>query len=693
MTAVLIENPLLEPRFDIPFDRIKPEHVLPAVTQLVEKAQARLERIISLAGKRTFENTLLALSEMDRELEFALGLAGHLEGVVTTPELRAAWNSVVPLYSAFYADIALNAGLWTALKEYAATDEARALSGPRARLLEKTLEGFRREGADLEGQDKARMAWVASRLAELSTGFGQNVLDATKAVEWVFVDGDLRLSGLTQTALEAARQSASSKGLGGYRFTLQAPSFTAVMDYANHRGFRQEVWEAFYRKATGPEFDNRPLLAEILALRQEKAHLLGYSSYADLATEDRMAASGARVRGFLENMQSRIQPFFERENAELLEFYRSLAGQDTPELQPWDVAYYAEKLRQSRYDFDPEQTRPYFALEQVLSGLFEIVRRTFGVTVTGAVPSSVWHEEVKYYDIHNEAGLHIASFYTDWFPRDSKRGGAWMNRFIIADRAGERLESHPLQPHPFQPHLGLMCGNLTPPTGDKPALLTHREVETVFHEFGHLLHLALSSVELREQAGTQVARDWVELPSQLMENWCWERETLDLFARHYQTGEALPETLFAKMMAAQNFWAANGAMRQLSFGTLDIHLHSDYTLEQNGDPLEFSRQAMAPFYTTPLPPEFASVASFSHLFAGGYAAGYYSYKWSEMLEADAFGRFRREGLLSREVGRQYVDTILSKGNSDDQAQLFRDFMGRNPDPEALLERSGLVASS
>jgi len=688
MIAVLTENPLLEPRFDIPFDRIKPEHVLPAVTVLIAGAQARLERITKLEGERTFENTLLALSEMSRELEFALGLAGHLEGVVTTGELRAAWNSVVPLYSAFFAGIALNDGLWQALKEYAATVEAKALSGPRARLLTKTLEGFRREGADLQGEDKARMAWVASRLAELSTQFGQNVLDATKAVDWTFEQGDPRLSGLTQTALEAAQMSAAAKGQQGYRFTLQAPIYTAVMDYADDSSFRREMWLAYNRKATGsgkqgPEFDNRPLLLEILALRQEKAHLLGYSSYADLATEDRMAASGARVRGFLEDMQIRIQPFFERENAELLEFYRTLAGADAPELQPWDVAYYAEKLRQSRYAFDPEETRPYFALEQVLSGLFEIVRRTFGVTVTGAVPSSVWHEEVKFYDIHNEAGQHIASFYTDWFPRDSKRGGAWMNRFIVADRAGGQLE----------PHLGLMCGNLTPPAGDKPALLTHREVETVFHEFGHLLHLALSSVELREQAGTQVARDWVELPSQLMENWCWERETLDLFARHYQTGEVLPEKLFAKMMAAQNFWAANTAMRQLSFGTVDIRLHSDYRPEQSGDPLEFSRQVMAPFYTTPLPPEFASIASFSHLFSGGYAAGYYSYKWSEMLEADAFGRFRREGLLSREVGHQYVDTILSKGNSDDPAQLFRDFMGRDPDPEALLERSGLVSSS
>jgi len=688
MTAVLTQNPLLEPRFDIPFDRIKPEHILPALTQLIEVAQERLERIITLGGPRSFENTLLALSEMDRELEFALGLAGHLEGVVTTPELRAAWNSVVPLYSAFYAGIALNAGLWKSLKEYAATDEAKALSGPRARLLVKTLEGFRRQGADLEGQDKARMAWIASRLAELSTQFGQNVLDATKAVDWDFGEGDARLGGLTRTALEAARLSAQAKGQQGYRFTLQAPSYTAVMDYADDSSFRREMWLAYNHKATASEFDNRPLLIEILALRQEKAHLLGYSSYADLATEDRMAGSGARVRGFLEDMQIRIQPFFERENTELLEFYRSIVGKDAPELQPWDVAYYAEKLRQSRYEFDPEETRPYFALEQVLSGLFEIVRRTSGVTVTEAVPSSVWHPEVKFYDIYDEVGQHIASFYTDWFPRDSKRGGAWMNRFLVADRAGGRLE-----PHLLQPHLGLMCGNLTPPTGDKPALLTHREVETVFHEFGHLLHLALSSVELREQAGTQVARDWVELPSQLMENWCWERETLDLFARHYQTGEALPEELFVKMMAAQNFWAANTAMRQLSFGTVDIRLHSDYTLETDGDPLEFSRQVMAPFYTTPLPPEFASIASFGHLFSGGYAAGYYSYKWSEMLEADAFGRFRREGLLSREVGRQYVDTILSKGNSDDPAQLFRDFMGRDPDPEALLERSGLVASS
>lgn len=682
MTAVLTENPLLEPRFNIPFDQIKPEHIAPAVEQLIRLAQGRLEGIVRLNQVRTFENTVLALSELDSELEFALRIAGHLESVVTTPDLRAAWNSVVPLYSAFYASIALNAGLWNALKAYAATDEAKALTGPRARLLVKTLEQFRRDGADLQGADKVRIAEIASQLGELTTQFGQNVVDSTKAVEWLFAEGDARLSGLTQTALEAAQLSAQSKNLEGYRFTLQAPSYTAVMDYADHQGFRQEMWEAYNHKATEEGRDNRPLLTEILELRQEKAHLLGYAHFADLATEDRMAGNGARVQSFLEDMQSRIQPFFERENAELLEFYHALEGRDAPDLQPWDVAYYVEKLRQSRFEFDPEETRPYFSLERVLSGLFEIVQRTFGVTVQQAPAPSVWHEEVQFYRITTESGQHIASFYTDWFPRDSKRSGAWMNAFLSGDRSRGKLE----------PHLGLMCGNMTPPTDGKPALLTHREVETVFHEFGHLLHLALSSVELRAQAGTHVARDWVELPSQLMENWCWERETLDLLARHYQTGETLPESLYTKMMAAQNFWAANGSMRQLSFGTVDIRLHTDYTPLQNGDVLEFARTVMAPFYTTPLPRSFASLASFSHLFSGGYAAGYYSYKWSEMLEADAFGRFRREGLLSREVGSQYVDTILSRGNSADPAQLFRDFVGREPDPEALLERSGLVSS-
>ncbi|AFD25840.1 Oligopeptidase A [Deinococcus gobiensis I-0] len=606
-------------------------------------------------------------------------IVGHLDGVVTSPEWQAARKAIIPKTSAFYTELGLHPGLWAALKAFAETDAARALDPVRARHLKLTIDGFRRGGADLPGDKKARLTEVNTRLAEVTNDFGKNVLDATAAFE-LYVPGE-RLAGVPERVRAATRRDAEERGQEGYRLTLHQPVFTPVLTYADDRELRRELWEAQTRVGQEPGRDNRPLVREILALRREQAELLGFRNFADYILEDRMAGGGDNALRFERDLEARTRPAFERENAELEAFYHVQAGQDAPELQPWDGPYWAEKQRQAKYDFDEEALRPYFALDNVLSGLFELSRRIFGITVTEAQAPG-WHPEVRFYDIHDEAGTHVASFYTDWFPRDTKRGGAWMNAFITG---GPRENG-------TEPHLGLMCGNMTPPGEDTPALLSVREVETVFHEFGHLLHHAMSRVPVRSLSGTQVPWDFVELPSQIMENWVMEREALDLFARHYQTGEALPEDLFRKLVDARNYRAGNVAMRQYSFGLTDLTLHVEYDPQSETDPVALARETMARFISFPLPENYAQVASFGHLFSSpvGYGAGYYSYKWAEVLDADAFSRFADEGLFNRETGRSYVDTILSRGNSDDPAQLYRDFMGRDPDADALLRRTGLL---
>jgi oligopeptidase A len=490
------------------------------------------------------------------------------------------------------------------------------------------------------------------------------------------------LAGLPPTAIASARESAQRKGLEGWRFTLQAPDYFAVMTYLDDSAIRRKVYEAFaVRGATG-ERDNRPLITRIIELRREKAALLGFANFADLVLEDRMAHTGDHALAFLEDLKSKTEHRFRQENQELFEFRRSLEGADAPELAPWDVAYYAEKQRTALYDFDEEALRPYFPMERVVGGLFELVHRLYGIRVEEEFGVPAWDAEVHYYNVRDEEGVFVGSFYADWFPRENKRGGAWMDGLITGGPDGEE----------FRPHLGLICGNLTPPVGGKPALLTHREVETIFHEFGHLLHHLLSRVEIRSLAGTNVAWDFVELPSQIMENWCWERQALDLFALHYETGAPIPDELFQKMKRARTFRAANAQMRQVGFGFIDLLLHVRYDAARDGDPVAYTRRLLQEFSPAPLPAEHAMIAAFTHLFAApvGYGAGYYSYKWAEVLEADAFTRFRDGGVFSREIGSEFRGAILSRGDSEDPAELYRRFMGRDPDPNALLVRSGLA---
>jgi oligopeptidase A len=681
MQASTGTNPLLSVPFRIPFDQIAADKVEPAIAILLEEARARIESLANQPGERTFGTTMSALDQLCEPLDVAMAVVRHLEAVATYPELRAALNTVQPAVSAFYSGIQLNERLWGAIKGYAATGEASSLSGERRRFLKKTVDTFRRHGADLDPAGKKRLEAIDVELTQLTTKYGENVLDATNAFEWRAND-EAQLAGLPPTALAAGRESAQRKGQEGWRFTLRAPDYFAVMTYLEDAAVRRHFYEAYMTRSTAEPWDNRGLISRILELRQEKAQLLGFCDFADFALDDRMAHSGARALEFLEDLKARTQRRFEEENREVLEFRRSLEGPTAPQLEPWDVGYYAEKQRAALYDFDEEALRPYFPLESVVTGLFELVRRLYGIQVSEEKGVAAWDSEVRFYNIHDRDGTFLGGFYSDWYPRENKRGGAWMDALITGGPEN----------HEFRPHLGLICGNLTPPVGGKPAMLTHREVETIFHEFGHLLHHILSRVEIRTLAGTSVAWDFVELPSQIMENWCWERAALDLFARHWETADPIPDDLFQKMKRARTFRAANAQMRQLGFGFIDLQLHARYRPESDGDPVAYTRRILQDFSPAELPPNHAMIAGFTHLFSSpvGYAAGYYSYKWAEVLDADAFTRFLEHGIFSREIGGQFRDKILARGDSEDPAELYRQFMGREPDPEALLRRSGLA---
>jgi oligopeptidase A len=676
------DNPLVDLGFAIPFDRIRAEHVEPAMDALMARTREALDAIGREEAAPTYDNTLGALEAATEPLERALTVVGHLESVATTDALRAAYTEVRPKAQELFSSIPLDEKLYARLVAFAETEEAKALPPTKKRFLDKELRAFRRNGAELDEAGKQKLRALDVELARLTTKFSQNLLDETNAFELIVTD-EARLAGLPESARKAARASAEAKGVEGWRFTLQAPSLIAVLTHLEDASIREQMWRAYNTRASGGERDNRPLIGRILELRREKAALLGYRDFADFVLEERMAKRGADAQAFVADLTARTRPFFEQEQRELLAFRRELEGDDAPELAPWDVGFYAEKLRKSRFDFDDEEVRPYFPAEQVLDGLFSVVERLYGVKVRPREGCPAWNDDVRCYELVDAEGTERGAFYVDLFPREDKRGGAWMNAFITGGPTDKG----------FEPHLGLFCANVTPPVGDEPALLTHSEVETLFHEFGHLMHHLLSEVDVKSLAGTSVAWDFVELPSQIMENWTWEREALDLFARHHETGEPIPDALFEKMKRARTFRAASGMMRQLGFAHTDLALHVDFDPASGQDPVEYAREKMAPFQPTWLPEDYAMICGFPHLFAGSvaYAAGYYSYKWAEVLEADAFTRFREAGVFDPEVGREFRTKILARGDSADADELFRDFMGRDPKVDALLERDGLVA--
>ncbi|MFP4203594.1 MAG: M3 family metallopeptidase [Opitutales bacterium] len=702
-----MEHPFLENHFLIRWSALTPEHVEADIEHALDDAEQAVETIAARseqgAERLSYETTFGALDASLETLQFAWGKVGHLDAVANSPELRKAYNTMLPKVSAFFSGLPLNARLWTTLRSFGNSPAVGELSPDRRRHVSETLADFREQGADLPEDKKQRAAEIQQRLAECTQTFSENVLDATNAWEKIVADEAL-LSGLPRSARESAREDARRKGHDteaqpAWRFTLQAPSLLPVLLHADNEELRREVWQALNALARRAPHDNRPLVPEILRLRHEFARLLGKRHFADLVTERRMVGSGERALGFTENLHARIAPSFRQEDKDLRAFKAAHENADPEEpLEPWETAYWAEKRRQKLYDFNEEALRPYFPIHRVLDGLFTLSQKVFRLRIEeretvcrepGAQPESgderpeVWHPDVRFYDVFDADGTHLGSFYADWHPRESKRGGAWFNYLITGNRAPEQ---------PRSPHLGLICGNLTPSVGGQPALLTHNEVETVFHEFGHLLHHLCGEVEVKALNGVNVAWDFVELPSQIMENWCWERESLDLFARHHETGAGIPEDLFAAMSAARNDRKASANMRQLSFAKLDLELHMNWP-ESGEDDLdafvELKTADYRPEYKTrPNPNTF----QFNHLFADptGYAAGYYSYKWAEVLDADAFTRFKNEGIMNAEVGAAFRNQILARGNAEDPARLFRAFMGRDPDPEALLRRDGLA---
>ncbi len=698
-------HPFLSQEFHIRWSSLVPEAVEPDVREALRRAR---ENIDALCGdfdpaSLTFENTLLALEEATEELSMAWGRVGHLDSVRNCEALRTAQNAMLPEVTQFFSRIPLNAALWRRIKAYSESEEAATLTGVRKRFLDETVKDFVRSGADLPEDRKAQLEAVQSELAQITQKFSENVLDSTNAWELVLED-DARLAGLPETALGVLRAEAAAKGLGSdeapaYRITLKTPVYFPVLEYADDASLREEVWRGSITVGHGGGYDNTELIWRILELRHERAGLLGKAHFADQVLEARMAGSGAVALKFVEDLAERTKPFFARDIEELTAFRRRHEPDWDGLFQPWDVAYWAEKLRKANYDFDEEELRPYFAIGNVIEGMFRLTEKIFGFEIVeretsyaapGESPEGggveVWHPEVRFYELRDAgSGELLGSFYADWHPREEKRGGAWMNylKTGLPAAAGR----------PREPHLGLICGNLTPSSKGKPALLTHGEVETVFHEFGHLLHHLLGEVEIKSLNGVNVVWDFVELPSQIMENFCWSRVSLDFFAKHHESGEPIPEPLFQKMLGARNFQSAMAQMRQLAFGKMDLELHIERSHRPDHGDLDRLVREILEGYLMPLaiqPPTMAR--RFTHLFASatGYAAGYYSYKWAEVLDADAFSRFAAAGVISPEVGREFREKILSRGNSDEAARLFRDFMGRDPDLSALLERSGLV---
>ncbi len=672
-----MENPLLELGSELPFDRIQAEHVEPGLRALLADADARLASL-ERNPDNGYEATFGELERATERLELALSVVEHLESTRTTAEFRDAYNAVLPDTSAFFSSIALREVLYRRLSEFAASDARKQLSPTRERFVEKTMAEFKRHGATLSAADKERLRELDRELSVLTTRFAQNVLDATNAFELVIED-EKKLAGLPASALEGARESAKSKGRAGFRLTLQAPSVLAVLGYADDAALRETIWRAYNGRGGSDEYDNRPLVNRILTLRKERAKLLGFRDFADLVTEERMAKTGQKAQSFVDELTAKTEPAFKRENEELYAFRRELEGESAPELAPWDVGYYSEKLKRARYAFDDEELKPYFSFDAVLRGAFELAERLYQVRIEEAQGLEVWDDAVRAFRIFDTKAEKIGTFYVDPYPRENKRGGAWMHGLLAAV--------------PPDPHIAVFCANVPPPSGGKPALLTHRDAETIFHEFGHLLHHCLSRVEVRSLSGTRVVQDFVELPSQIMENWCTEREGLNLFARHYETGAPIPDALLERLRAARTFRAANQQMRQLGFASVDLAIHRDYDPDRDGDPLRYGNRILERYSAAAVPDDYGLLLGFLHLFSHpvGYAAGYYSYKWAEVLDADAFGRFRTEGVLSPVVGAEFRDRVLAQGDSRDPTELFVHFMGREPRLDALLQRLGLSA--
>ena len=679
-------NPLLQPHELPPFDAIRPEHVEPAIDTLLAENREAIEALVAATATTppSWESLAAPLEALNDRLARAWSPVSHLNGTMNNPELREAYQACLGKLSDYSTWIGQHEGLfraWQALRDGPAW---KTLDEGQRRTVENALRDFRLAGVDLPAEKKQRYGEIKSRISELSNTFSNQLLDATQA--WhLDLDDEARLAGLPESALASLRANAETKGLTGYRITLDFPSFFPVMTYADDRELRREVYTAFVTRASdqGPqagEYDNAPVMEEILALRQELAELLGFNNYADFSLSTKMAESPDHVITFLEDLATRAVPQAREEYAELADFARDELGMDV--LAPWDVGFASEKLREARYAISDEQLRPYFPAPQVVDGLFRVVERLYGVTFAEDDTAPRYHPDVRYFRILEE-GTPIAGFYLDLYAREGKRGGAWMDECQV-----RRLDGGAVQ----LPVAYLTC-NFTRPVGGTPALLTHDEVTTLFHEFGHGLHHMLTRQTVADISGINgVAWDAVELPSQFMENFCWEREGLDLIAGHVETGAPLPEPLFEKLLAAKNFQSAMGMARQLEFSLFDFRLHRELAAPSAGDIQALLDEVRDAIAVVPRVDFNRFQNGFGHIFAGGYAAGYYSYKWAEVLSADAWSAFEEAGIFDPETGRRFRTEILERGGSRDAAALFRAFRGREPSVEPLLRHSGIRAA-
>lgn len=673
-------NPLLQPYDLPPFSAIRPEHVQPAIEQILSDNRAALVGILqNQASKPTWDGLVLAMDELNDRLGAAWSPVSHLNAVCNSPELRQAYEACLPALSAYSTEIGQNRELFDAFQALANSPEAASFDVGQKTTLEHSLRDFRLSGIDLPAEKQKRYAEVQSKLSELGSQFSNQLLDATQA--WSkHVTDPAQLAGLTDSAKAQMAAAAQAKGLEGWLITLEFPSYYAVMTYADDRALREEVYRAYSTRASdqGPnagQNDNGPVMQQLLDLRQELAGLLGFANYAEKSLATKMAESSDQVLNFLRDLAKRSKPFAAKDLEELKAY---AAEQGCPDLQSWDTGYYGEKLREQRYSVSQEALRVYFPIDKVLSGLFSLVERLYGIQIAELTGFDSWHPDVRLFEIR-ENGQHVGRFFFDLYARANKRGGAWMDGARDRRRTAEGALQSPVA--------NLVC-NFTPAVAGKPALLTHDEVTTLFHEFGHGLHHLLTRIEHAGVSGINgVAWDAVELPSQFMENWCWEPEGLALISGHYETGEPLPQDLLDKMLAAKNFQSGLMMVRQLEFSLFDFELHATHG---DGRSVLQVLEAVRDEVSVMRPPAYNRFPnSFAHIFAGGYAAGYYSYKWAEVLSADAFSRFEEEGVLNGDTGRAFRDAILARGGSQAPMVLFVDFRGREPSIDALLRHSGL----
>ena len=678
--AASLENPLLATDGLPAFSRVRPEHVEPAVDAVLAENRARLAEVVrAAAGAPAWEAVGEPLERMEERLGRVWSVVRHLHAVRDSEPLRAAYNACLPRLSDYHTELAQNEDLYAAYRALAEAPAFARLDAARRRAVELALRDFRLAGVELPAAEKARYREIARERTELEARFEQNLLDATQAWKRHVTD-PAALAGLPETALAMARQAAEREGLEGWLLNLELPLYLAVMCHARDRALRREAYEAYVTRASdrGPfagRWDNGPLMERILALRHEQARLLGFASYADYALATRMARSVDEVRAFLEELARHAVPAARRELAELADYARARDGLER--LEAWDVAYYAERLREERFGLSEEDLRPYFPVERVLEGLFALTERLFGVRVRPREGVDVWHPDVRFYELVDEDGAVRGGFYLDLYARPHKRGGAWMDE--CRNRTREDW-----------PVAYLTC-NLSPPTAEAPALFTHEEVLTLFHEYGHGLHHMLTRVDCPSVAGINgVEWDAVELPSQFLEGFAWERPVLDLIARHWRTGEPLPEALYRRMRAARNFHAAMQTVRQLEFALFDLRLHAEYDPARGARIAEILEEVRREVAVVPYPEWNRFAHGFSHIFAGGYAAGYYSYKWAEVLSADAFEAFLEAGVLDRGTGLRFRREVLEVGASRPAMDSFVAFRGRRPEVRALLRQTGLL---